>query len=662
MSTIGDIVSTNYIDREIPSTGISGMGGGSFCRANGNYFICVWRSFSSGNPIAITTVHIDPDTGAITAVDVKSSWLSGDFVVVAPFLISEGIVAFGYVGDGADPRSIIMCTVSVDTSGNIGPAPIASTVIFVNGFNGGTIGCGTAAEHVVDDMFIIQLHTTTIVSETRHYQDSLLTIKISSDGTSIIVLDTHELVDTTVLNYPTTIPPCRVYQNIFAVGMYGGYSTVNIDITTGAITVIDTSGLGVSDISSTSVLRLGNGWFLGTGYTTSVRLYTFHISNDGSIDDTFTAVQAVVSNQDIYIELLGVSSTTAYILVQWRDSGSDRYLTTYSINIAGIIAIIETREWETDWGALPMVLHIGTKEMFSTFGYTSSIVHLLTHQVGIEAIDIASVTPSSGLRGSTIDVVIVGTGLNNIRRWNLGDAIQINYFQVDSSTQVTANITISIDAVAGLRDLTGYLSGGTVVLEDAFTVLAIVPHMVTNIIHRYDRMNRIYNLELVIGGVTSEFGMPEWTTRPVPMIKNEPDPAVAEEVKKQVNVTIPTIWGGPSGTMRALTPEDLARPGTRSDAGKGNKIWQALTPWKESGGQTIEIYGKFTADVIQKSWRALTPWDDSHKIAKIAKLSNKAEEVFQREFGLSSKQVQKYLNAGLTLDDIRAQFGKEKNP
>jgi hypothetical protein len=186
--------------------------------------------------------------------------------------------------------------------------------------------------------------------------------------------------------------------------------------------------------------------------------------------------------------------------------------------------------------------------------------------------------------------------------------------------------------------------------------------VVTNLIHRYDRMNRIYNLELVIGGVTSEFGMPEWTTRPVPMIKNEPDPAVAEEVEKQLYVKTPTIWGGPSGTIRELTPEDLARPGTRSDAGKGDKIWQALTPWKESGGQTFKVYDEFVVNVAKKAWQTLTPWDDSHKSPQAAKLSNKVEETFQREFGLSSKQVQKYLNAGLTLDDIRAQFGKEKNP
>ena len=270
---------------------------------------------------------------------------------------------------------------------------------------------------------------------------------------------------------------------------------------------------------------------------------------------------------------------------------------------------------------------------------------------------ITNVTPGSGFRGDVLEVVITGTNFLSVQVVYFGAGIVVSSWVVDSSTQITAQITISEFASIGSRDVSVTTVEGIGTLEDGFSVSGNT-HLITNIIHRYDRMNRIYNLELVIGGVTSEFGMPEWTTRPVPMIKNEPDPAVVEEVKKQVNA--PTVWGGPSGEIRELTPEDLARPGTYlSDKDKGNKLWQTLTPWKESGGQTVGVYKDFTENVAKKAWQAITPWDDSPKVAK---LSNKAEEVFQREFGLSSKQVQKYLNAGLTLDDIRAQFGKEKNP
>jgi hypothetical protein len=271
---------------------------------------------------------------------------------------------------------------------------------------------------------------------------------------------------------------------------------------------------------------------------------------------------------------------------------------------------------------------------------------------------VTNVSPGSGFRGDVLEVVITGTNFLSVQMVYFGAGIVVSSWVVNDSTQITAQIVIAESASIGSRDVSVTTVEGIGTLEDGFSVSGNV-HLVTNLIHRYDRMNRIYNLELVIGGVTSEFGMPEWTTRPVPMIKNEPDPAVVEEVNKQINVKTPTIWGGPSGTIRELTPEDLARPGTRSDADKGNKIWQALTPWKESGGQTFKVYDEFVVNVAKKAWQTLTPWDDSPKIAK---LSNKAEEVFQREFGLSSKQVQKYLNAGLTLDDIRAQFGKEKNP
>jgi len=38
--------------------------------------------------------------------------------------------------------------------------------------------------------------------------------------------------------------------------------------------------------------------------------------------------------------------------------------------------------------------------------------------------------------------------------------------------------------------------------------------LITSIIHRYDRDKRIYQTECVIGGVTSDFGFPDWSNEP----------------------------------------------------------------------------------------------------------------------------------------------------
>lgn len=48
---------------------------------------------------------------------------------------------------------------------------------------------------------------------------------------------------------------------------------------------------------------------------------------------------------------------------------------------------------------------------------------------------------------------------------------------------------------------------------------------VTNLIHRYNRARGVYTLEMSLGEVTSDFGLPEWLTRPqaaVPEVLEEP--------------------------------------------------------------------------------------------------------------------------------------------
>jgi len=407
-------------------------------------------------------------------------------------------------------------------------------------------------------------------------------------------------------------------------------ATVSLSADGLTLSNVDNQSLATSSGSHYQVLHVAGTVYIATTYIAipeRVTLHTFNISNAGVI--SLPAIHTVIYTSIRYpiIEKLG----NGWFILLYGGASGYGYIGTLHVSDLGIIDSAFT---DTICYSNAVVSSIHRCFNAGTSANVSYIVIIYSRSNGYYA------------KSASIDIDGALGSLSGALT-----CISAASLYYGSAIDIYSNIFI----IAGSISTGSIIRTATISVERAFDASMLV----TNLIHRYDRMNRIYNLELVIGGVTSEFGMPEWTTRPVPMIKNEPDPAVVEEVKKQVNVTIPTIWGGPSGTIRELTPEDLARPGTRSDADKGNKIWQALTPWKESGGQTFKVYDEFVVNVAKKAWQTLTPWDDSPKIAK---LSNKAEEVFQREFGLSSKQVQKYLNAGLTLDDIRAQFGKEKNP
>lgn len=55
---------------------------------------------------------------------------------------------------------------------------------------------------------------------------------------------------------------------------------------------------------------------------------------------------------------------------------------------------------------------------------------------------------------------------------------------------------------------------------------------VTNLIHRYNRKEQVYTLELALGEVTSDFGLPEWLTKPQATTPEEGERRAKEEIKK----------------------------------------------------------------------------------------------------------------------------------
>jgi hypothetical protein len=83
---------------------------------------------------------------------------------------------------------------------------------------------------------------------------------------------------------------------------------------------------------------------------------------------------------------------------------------------------------------------------------------------------IASISPSEGVVGETYDVTITGTDLNGATSVTFGPRTTVNSFNVDSETQITANITIDPDAIPGANDVSVTTPGGTAYAAHCFTV------------------------------------------------------------------------------------------------------------------------------------------------------------------------------------------------
>jgi len=96
--------------------------------------------------------------------------------------------------------------------------------------------------------------------------------------------------------------------------------------------------------------------------------------------------------------------------------------------------------------------------------------------VDIGPLDITSVSPTSGTRGSTINCTIMGENLDQVDSVNeidFGTGVIINSVTNQSPEEIAVNITVAIEAALGSRDVTATTPEGSDTLADGFTVTPI---------------------------------------------------------------------------------------------------------------------------------------------------------------------------------------------
>ena len=85
---------------------------------------------------------------------------------------------------------------------------------------------------------------------------------------------------------------------------------------------------------------------------------------------------------------------------------------------------------------------------------------------------IATVSPKQGVQGQTLSVTVTGTYLTEASAVSFGSGVTVNSLNVDSSTQITANVTIDDAAAVGSRDVSVTTAGGTATKTTSFSVVA----------------------------------------------------------------------------------------------------------------------------------------------------------------------------------------------
>jgi hypothetical protein len=88
---------------------------------------------------------------------------------------------------------------------------------------------------------------------------------------------------------------------------------------------------------------------------------------------------------------------------------------------------------------------------------------------------ITSISPNQNRQGETQVITINGTNLNGATGVQLGAGITVNSFTVVGPGQITAEITVAVDAAAGARDVSVTTPGGSFTLPGSFTVKQALP-------------------------------------------------------------------------------------------------------------------------------------------------------------------------------------------
>jgi len=92
---------------------------------------------------------------------------------------------------------------------------------------------------------------------------------------------------------------------------------------------------------------------------------------------------------------------------------------------------------------------------------------------------ITSVSPTFGRQGQTLDVVISGSNFAAATNITFGDGITVNYFVINDSSQITANITVAADAATVSRNVGVTTPDGTHTLVTGFLVAPLEPTITT---------------------------------------------------------------------------------------------------------------------------------------------------------------------------------------
>ena len=162
-----------------------------------------------------------------------------------------------------------------------------------------------------------------------------------------------------------------------------------------------------------------------------------------------------------------VNGTTGDLFGIWGVTSSDVFV----VGVSGTIAHYDGTTWGSmnrdTLNELHAVWGLASTNVFCV-GAAGSILKYMPPAV-------TAISPTQGTQGSPLDILVTGSNLSAVSNITFGPGIAVNKFSVNSSTQISANITIGSAAAVGARDVSVAATGGTFTLPGSFNILQALP-------------------------------------------------------------------------------------------------------------------------------------------------------------------------------------------
>ncbi len=271
-------------------------------------------------------------------------------------------------------------------------------------------------------------------------------------GTASAIIGAPEVSIVTLFTNTDTYLPGEDVTIYVDVGNGGDAALVNGNVT---VSVQNPEGVSVFEDSSTITVEAG---------AVASRNFTYSLSADAIVGQYLVTAEVYDAEQSLLDEATA-TFTVSSADCSWLDESPTSGTVASGSSDSVTVTIDTTGLAEGNYSAEIVIASNDPDEASTTVPVTLQVSPVQTPTI-------ASVSPSSGEQGATLEVTIGGTNLTGATAVSFGDGITVNSFTVVSATQITANSSISTTATLGPRDVSVTTSNGTGTLTDGFTVVA----------------------------------------------------------------------------------------------------------------------------------------------------------------------------------------------